>query len=132
MEWITMKKAFGSGGKYPYSPAIRAGDFVFVSGQVPTDADGEIVSGGIAAQARAALDNLGKVLELAGCGVSDLVKVNVFLKDARDFGRFNEIYAEFVEDPPPARSTVCASLVVDARIEIEAVAYSPKGGGGGQ
>jgi 2-iminobutanoate/2-iminopropanoate deaminase len=124
-----MRQAFGSGGAFPYSPAIRAGDFVFVSGQVPTGPDGVLVAGGIEAQARATLDNLGEVLALAGCGLTDVVKVTVFLDDARDFGRFNDVYAEYFDNPPPARSTVCAQIVVDAKVEIEAVAYSPVGEG---
>ena len=124
-----MRQAFGSGGPFPYSPAIRAGDFVFVSGQVPTGPDGVLVGGGIEAQARATLNNLGKVLALAGCGLAEVVKVTVFLDDARDFDGFNDVYAEYFDTPPPARSTVCASIVVDAKIEIEAVAYSPVGAG---
>jgi reactive intermediate/imine deaminase len=123
-----MKQAFGRRGPYPYSPAMRAGDFVFISGQVPTGADGAVVPGGIERQVGAALDNLKAVLETAGCGLQDVVKVTVFLKDGADFGTFNRIYASYFADPPPARSTVCAPLVIDAGIEIEAVAYKPLDG----
>jgi reactive intermediate/imine deaminase len=108
-----------------YSPAMRAGDFVFVSGQVPFGPDGEIVIGGIETQTRQVLKNLADVLASAGCGIGDLVKVTVFLADARDFWAFNQVYRASFPDAPPARSTVCVGTVVDAKIEIDAIAYSP-------
>jgi reactive intermediate/imine deaminase len=125
MEPPFVKKPFGPPGPYPYTAAMRAGDFVFVSGQVPAGPDGELVSGGIEAQTRACLDNVKATLALAGCGLDDVVKCTVFLADARDFARFNAVYATYFTGAPPARSTVNAPLVVDARIEIEAIAYRP-------
>jgi reactive intermediate/imine deaminase len=128
METLLLKKPFGPAGPYPYSPAMRAGDFVFVSGQVPTGPDGELVSGGIEAQTRATLENVKATLALAGCTLADVVKCTVFLADARDFARFNVVYAGYFDKAPPARSTVNAPLVVDCRIEIEAIAYRPLAG----
>jgi len=128
MDPMSKKQPFGPPSPYPYSPAMRAGDFVFVSGQVPTGPDGELVAGGIEAQTRATLDNLKMVLGMAGCTLDDVVKCTVFLADARDFYRFNAIYAAYFDTAPPARSTVNAPLVVDAKIEIEAIAYRPLAG----
>jgi reactive intermediate/imine deaminase len=108
-----------------YSPAMRAGDFVFTSGQVPFDDSGELVGGGIENQTRQVLRNLSNVLNEAGCGLEDLVKVTVFLSDPRDFWAFNQTYRSLLRGAPPARSTVCAELVLDAKVEIEAVAYRP-------
>jgi reactive intermediate/imine deaminase len=108
-----------------YSPAMRAGDFVFVSGQVPFDENGELVGGGIENQTRQVLRNLSDVLNQAGCGLDDLVKVTVFLSDPRDFWAFNQTYRSLLRAAPPARSTVCTTLVLDAKVEIDAVAYKP-------
>jgi reactive intermediate/imine deaminase len=130
MEPHVMKKGFGSGAPYPYTPAVRAGDFVFISGQVPISADGTLVKGGVEAQTRAVLDNLGQALALAGCGFDDVVKVTAFLGEAGDFEAFNAVYATYFKVPLPARSTVCISLVIDARIELEAIAYRPLAAGG--
>ena len=110
----------------PFSPAVRAGDFVFVSGQVAMDEKGEIVLGGIEAQAAKTLDNIIKVLALAGCTLKDVVKVNVWLDDTRDFWTFNRVYAKYFSDHSPARSTVRSQLVVDAKIEMDVIAYKPK------
>jgi len=111
----------------PFSPAVRAGDFVFVSGQVPANAEGEIVGGGIEAQTRQVMDNLAAALALAGCSFDDVCKTTVWLQDARDFGAFNRIYLGYFPRGRPARSTVEARLMVDARVEIDVVAYRPHG-----
>lgn len=113
----------------PFSPAVRAGDFVYVSGQVPADENGEIVAGGIEAQTRQVMKNLSAVLALAGCTLDDVCKTTVWLQDARDFGAFNRIYMSYFGDKRPARSTTEARLMVDARVEIDAVAYSPRAAG---
>jgi len=118
----------GSAGGYsslPYSPALRAGDFVFLSGQVPVDEAGEIVPGGIAAQTRQVLDNIVRTLALAGCTFEDVVRATVFLADVRDFPAFNAVYKRYVGSTPPARTTVRADLMLDARIEIDVTAYKP-------
>ncbi|HLW91296.1 MAG TPA: RidA family protein [Roseiarcus sp.] len=109
----------------PFSPAIRAGDFVFVSGQVAFDADKRIVAGGIEAQTRQTLKNIADILALAGCTLADVVKCTVWLDDARDFAAFNKVYGEHFPERKPARSTVESRLMIDAKIEIEAIAYRP-------
>lgn len=111
----------------PFTPAVRAGDFVYVSGQVPANDAGEIVSGGIEIQTRQVLENLRRVLALAGCTLDDICKTTVWLHDARDFGAFNRVYLEHFPGSKPARSTTEARLMVDARVEIDAVAYKPRG-----
>ena len=107
----------------PFSPAVKAGPFVFVSGQVAMGENGEIVPGGIEAQTRQTLKNVERALALAGCTVKDVVKSTVWLHDARDFWTFNRVYAEFFPDNKPARSTTQATLMVDAKVEIEVIAY---------
>ena len=109
----------------PLSPAVRAGDFIYVSGQVPVGANGEVVTGGIEAQTRQTMTNVEAALKLAGAEISDIVKTTVILVDARDFGAFNKVYATYFPTNPPARTTLEARLMIDIRIEIEAVAYKP-------
>ena len=110
----------------PFSPAVRAGDFIYVSGQVPADANGEIVVGGIEAQTRQVMENLSSVLALAGASFDDVCKSTVWLQDARDFGAFNRIYMSYFKNGRPARSTTEARLMVDAKVEIDMIAYKPK------
>jgi len=112
----------------PFSPAVRAGDFIYVSGQVPADANGEIVVGGIEAQTRQVMENLLSVLALAGASFDDVCKSTVWLQDARDFGAFNRIYMGYFKNGRPARSTTEARLMVDAKVEIDMIAYKPKNG----
>jgi 2-iminobutanoate/2-iminopropanoate deaminase len=111
----------------PYSQAIDAGDFVFLSGQVPIDpATGNLVGGDIAAQTERVLDNLAAVLEAAGCGFSDVVKTTIYLVDLADFQAVNATYAKRFVAAPPARATVqVAALPKDARVEIDAIAKKP-------
>jgi len=118
------KQCFGS-SHVPLSPAVRAGDFVHVSGQVPVDADGRVVAGGIVEQTEQVMRNLEAALALAGCSLADVVKTQVFLEDARDFAAFNQVYAKFFPTDPPARTTVEARLMIDIKVEIEAIAYKP-------
>jgi reactive intermediate/imine deaminase len=113
-------------GGPPYSRAVRAGDFVFISGQVPAGPDGTVVSGGIEAQTRQVIENIKSALALAGAGLNDVVKSTVFLDDSRDFAAFNRVYAQHFGDALPARSTIRAELVIDCKIEIEVIAYAPK------
>ena len=116
----------GSGGQsLPFSPAVRAGDFVYVSGQTAMNDQGEIVSGGIEVQAHKVFEIIKNILEMAGCGMEDVIKVNVWLDDTRDFAGYNRIFAEYFTENPPARSTVQSKLVVDAKIEADVVAYKP-------
>lgn len=116
----------GAGGMaLPFSPAIRAGDFVFVSGQVGFDERNEIVAGGIVTQVRQTIENMRRILAAAGCSLDDVVKVNVWLDDARDFASFNRVYAGYFPNVPPARSTVQSPLMIDAKIEMDCIAYKP-------
>ncbi len=108
----------------PYSQAIDAGDFVFLSGQVPIDpATGELVSGDITAQTERVLDNLGAVLGAAGVGFANVVKTTIYLMDLGDFAVVNAVYAKRFSEAPPARATVQVSaLPKGARVEIDAIA----------
>ena len=116
----------GAGGQpLPFSPAVRAGDFVFISGQVAMKENGEIESGGIESQTRKTMENLKSALALAGCTLDDVAKIGVWLDDPRDFWTFNKVYAGYFPNGGPARSTVRSQLMVDAKVEIDAVAYKP-------
>ena len=108
----------------PYSPAVRIGSWLFVSGQIPVDpGTGRIVEGDIAAQTRRVLENVGALLEAAGLTVNAIVKTTVFLADMDDFQAMNEVYGSFFSEPYPARSTVqAARLPRNARVEIDAIA----------
>ena len=108
----------------PYSQAVRAGNLVFASGQIPIDpATGEFVPGGIAEQTEQVLRNLTAVFEAAGLGMDQVIKTTVFLADMDDFTAMNEVYGRFFSAAPPARATVqAARLPRDARVEIEAIA----------
>lgn len=108
----------------PYSQAIRAGDMLFLSGQLPVDpASGQMVEGDIAAMTRQIFKNISAVLAAAGSSLDKIVKVTVFLADINDFAAMNAAYAEFFPAAPPARSAVqVARLPKDARIEIEVIA----------
>ena len=110
----------------PYSVAIRAGMFVFTSGQLGLDPhSGNLVLGGIEAETRQALTNLRNVLADSGSGLDAAVKTTVFLKDMADFPKMNAVYAEFFPENPPARSTVqVAALPKDGSVEIEVVALA--------
>lgn len=108
----------------PYSQAIDTGDFVFCSGQVPIDPKtGELVTGDITVQTDRVLDNLGAVLEAAGCSFGDVVKTTIYLVDLGDFQAVNATYAKRFNAAPPARATVqVAALPKGARVEIDAIA----------
>ena len=108
----------------PYSPAVRAGQLLFVSGQVGLDpATGQMVDGGIAEQTRRVLDNLGALLTAGGRTFADVVRTTIFLADMNDFAAVNEIYGHYFKEPYPARATVqVARLPKDARVEIDVIA----------
>ena len=112
----------------PYSAAVRTGNLLFCSGQMPIDpATGEVVSGSIADETRRTLENLALLLESAGVTTAEVVKTTVFLADMVDFAAMNAVYAEFFDEPFPARSTVAvAGIAKGARVEIEAVAVLPE------
>jgi reactive intermediate/imine deaminase len=109
----------------PFYPAVRAGDFVYLSGQVAKDEKGNMVNGTIEEETRATLQAIERILKEAGCELTDVVKVTTFLEDARDFGRYNGVFKEFFPEGRLARSTVEARAVISTKIEIECVAYKP-------
>lgn len=123
-ETISTENAPGAIG--PYSQAVRAGNMIFCSGQIPIDpATGEFVSSDVAEQTRQVLKNLSAVLEAAGTDLNNVVKTTVFLADMNDFTAMNEVYAEFFSDNKPARATVqAARLPRDARVEIDCIAVT--------
>lgn len=109
----------------PYSQAVKAGGFLFVSGQIALDpATNEIVKGDTAAQAHRVLRNIRSILEDSGATLQNVVKTTVFLTDMDDFAAVNEVYAQFFHTEPPARATIQVSrLPKDVRLEIEAIAW---------
>jgi 2-iminobutanoate/2-iminopropanoate deaminase len=107
----------------PLSQAVRFGNLLFVSGQVPIDpGTGEFVGGSVELQTRQVLDNVRSILEAAGTSLADVLKVTVFLVDIKDFGAFNAIYREYFPSEPPARSTFQVGLAGPFALEIEAIA----------
>ena len=112
----------------PYSPAVRAGDFIFISGQVPVDpATQQLISGDIALETRRVLTNIQQILEGCGATLADVVKCGVYLGDGKDFAAMNAVYAEFFGEAKPARATVVTGFAVPGiKVEIEAIAYKPR------
>ena len=117
----------GPGGRsLPFTKAVRAGDFVFVSGQVPMGTDGEIVAGDIVTQTQQTIENVKSILQSLGLGLEHVIKATVWLADTRDFWPFNKVYLEYFGAALPARSCVRADMMVDCKVEIEVVAYDPR------
>ena len=107
----------------PYSPAITAGSLLFLSGQIPLDSDGRLIGDDIAAQTEQVMRNIQALLAAAGATFQQVVRTTVYLADLNEFAAMNEVYARYVADPPPARSTVqVARLPRDVRVEIDAIA----------
>jgi 2-iminobutanoate/2-iminopropanoate deaminase len=108
----------------PYSPAIAAGNMLFVSGQVPIDpSTGNMIDGDITAQTRRVLDNVGALLAAGGASFANVVRTTVFLADMNDFAAMNQVYGEYFVEPYPARATVqVARLPKDSRVEIDVIA----------
>ena len=122
-----MKKAFFTENAPkpvgPYSQAVQAGPFLFLAGQIPLTPENKLLEGDISAQARQVLNNLKAILEKAGASMNQVVKTTIFLADLSDFDAVNKIYAEYFQEPYPARSTVEASkLPKGARLEIDVIA----------
>ncbi|HWA44537.1 MAG TPA: RidA family protein [Hypericibacter adhaerens] len=109
----------------PFHPAVRAGDYIFVSGQVAKDEQGNMCVGNIEEETRWTLESIRRILALEGADLSDVVKMTVYLEDARDFGRYNGVFKEYFAEGRIARTTVEARAVISCKIEIDAIAYRP-------
>jgi 2-iminobutanoate/2-iminopropanoate deaminase len=109
----------------PYSPALRVGDFLFLSGQIPLDAvTGQVVEGDIRVQTTRVLENMGELLKAGGASFANVVRTTIFLTDMNDFAAVNEVYGAYFAPPFPARATVqVARLPRDVRVEIDAIAH---------
>jgi 2-iminobutanoate/2-iminopropanoate deaminase len=110
----------------PYSPAVRAGGFIYVSGQIPIDpVTNQTVLGDVKAETRQVLSNIQRILEGCGATMADVIKCGVFLADVKDFAAMNEVYAEFFGEAKPARTTIAVAALPlqGAKVEIDAVAY---------
>ena len=111
----------------PYSPAVRAGDFIYVSGQGPIDPiTDKLLPGDVREQTRQVLVNIKRILDACGATLADVIKCSVYLKDDSEFKAMNEVYAEFFSVNRPARTTIVCEFVSDMRVEIDCVAYKPK------
>ena len=115
-----------NGRRLSLSRAVRAGDFVFLTGQVPIQNGAVMTHGSIEDQTRAVLDDITATLALAGCDRNDVVKSMVWLTSRDDFPGFNAVYAEYFPEQPPARSAIVNDLLVDVKVEIEVIAYKPQ------
>jgi reactive intermediate/imine deaminase len=113
------------GRKLSLSRAIQAGDFLFLTGQVPFKDGVPMTEGSIEDQTHAVLQDIEKTLKEAGCEMTDVVKAMVWLTDPADFPGFNSVYSEYFPHDPPARSAVVTDLLVDVRVEVEVIAYHP-------
>jgi len=121
-----LQQAFGKKNpNLPFHPAVRAGDFVFVSGQVAKDENGVMLEGTIEALTRATIEAMQRALHSAGCTLADVVKVTTYLEDTRDFGRYNGVFKEYFPDGMLARTTVQAHAAINTKVEIECIAYKP-------
>jgi 2-iminobutanoate/2-iminopropanoate deaminase len=110
----------------PFHPAVRAGDFIFVSGQVAKDEHGNMRAGTIEDETRWTIECIRRILELDGAGLADVVKVTAYLEDARNFGRYNKVFTEYFAEGKLSRTTVEARAVIDCKIEMDAVAFRPQ------
>ncbi len=114
-----------NGRRLSLSRAVRAGDFVFLTGQVPMQNGAVMTHGSIEDQTRAVLDDITATLALVGCDRTDVVKSMVWLTSRDDFPGFNAVYADYFPEHPPARSAIVNDLLVDVKVEIEVIAYKP-------
>ncbi len=115
-----------NGRQLSLSKAVRAGDFVFLTGQVPMVGGEVLTTGTIKDQTRACLDRITETLAVAGCTRDDVVKTMVWLKDRADFPGFNAVYGEYFPQSPPARSALVSDFLVDILVEIEVIAWNPQ------
>jgi 2-iminobutanoate/2-iminopropanoate deaminase len=112
----------------PFHPAVRAGDFIFVSGQVAKDSENNMLHGTIEQETAGTIETIKRVLAEEGATLADVVRVTTYLEDARDFVRYNKVFAEYFKDAVLARTTVEARAVINTKIEMEAIAYKPRKG----
>ena len=112
----------------PFYPAVRAGDFIFVSGQVAKDPDGNMISGTIEEETQGTIEAIRRILAEEGATLSDVVRVTTYLEDACDFGRYNRVFGEHFRDAVLARTTVEARAVISTKIEMDAIVYKPRRG----
>ena len=110
----------------PFHPAVRAGDYIFVSGQVAKDANGNMVCGSIEEETAGTIESIKRILAEEGATLADVVRVTTYLEDTRDFGRYNKVFAEHFKEAVLARTTVQARAVINTKIEMDAIAYKPK------
>ena len=109
----------------PFYPAVRAGDFIFVSGQVSKDADGNMLVGSIEVETAGTIESIQRLIAEEGATLDDVVRVTTYLEDSRDFGRYNAVFKRYFENAVLARTTVEARAVITTRIEMEAIVYKP-------
>lgn len=124
-KYVIGKPLVINGRQLSLSRAVRAGDFVFLTGQVPMENGAVMTTGSIEDQTRACLERISETLSEAGCQLSDVVKSMVWIKSREDFPGFDSVYAEFFPQGPPARSALVSDFLVDIRVEIECIAFHP-------
>lgn len=109
----------------PFHPAVRAGDYIFVSGQVPKDENNDMINGTIEEETVATLKTIERVIAHEGATLADVVRVTTFLQDTRDFGRYNRAFQSAIGDAVLARTTIEARAVINTKIEMDAIVYKP-------
>ena len=110
---------------FPFHPAVRAGDYIFVSGQVPKDENNDVISGTIEEETLATLKTIERVIAHEGATLADIVRITTYLEDTRDFGRYNRAFQAGIGDAVLARTTVEARAVINTKIEMDAIVYLP-------
>ena len=109
----------------PFHPAVRAGDYIFVSGQVPKDENNDVINGTIEVETTATLQTIERVIAHEGATLSDVVRITTYLQDTRDFGRYNRAFLAAIGDAVLARTTIEARAVINTKIEMDAIVYKP-------
>ncbi len=109
----------------PFHPAVRAGDYIFVSGQVSKDEDGNMIVGSIETETAGTIEAIRRLIEEEGATLKDVVRICTYLEDPRDFGRYNAVFKRYFDGAVLARTTIVASAVITTRIEMDAIVYKP-------